>query len=259
MREYEAGIIRTERRTPSGYLIELGCEEIAQKAVPGQFIQVRIGRGSTPFLRRTFSICGTSPDEGVIRIMIDVVGLGTELLCTLRRGEMLNLIGPLGRGFDPALGGNGNFVLVAGGVGAAPLLFLTEALRKFDRGNVTFLMGGKTKAHLSLITGLIGEGVHVMEATDDGSHGYHGTVTSLLDEHFEKLAPSSLFVCGPHPMMKAASEIAQKAGIPCQVSLEERMACGIGACLGCSILMADGSMVRSCVEGPVFNACEVAW
>lgn len=259
MREYEAGIIRTERRTPTGYLIDLGCGEIAQTAAPGQFVQVRIGRGTDPFLRRTFSIFGTLPENGVIRLMIDVVGLGTELLCALRRGEMVNLVGPLGKGFNSDLGGNGTAVLAAGGIGAAPLLFLAETILRSGKRPAVFLMGGKTKNHLSIIEELIGEGVKVMEATDDGSRGYHGMVTALLEERIRELSPSALYVCGPSPMMKAAAEIAHSAGVPCQLSLEERMACGIGACLGCAVRMKDGSMARSCVEGPVFNADEVAW
>ncbi|MFA6471637.1 MAG: dihydroorotate dehydrogenase electron transfer subunit [Candidatus Latescibacterota bacterium] len=259
MHEYEAGIIRTERRTQTGCIIELECGEIALKAAPGQFVQIRIGKGTNPFLRRTFSICGTFPENGMIRLMIDAVGLGTEILCSLKRGDRVNLVGPLGKGFDPNLGGNGTAVLVAGGIGAAPLLFLAETILLSGKSPVTFLMGGKTKNHLSIIEGLVGEDVMVMEATDDGSRGYHGMVTTLLDEQIRKLSPRSLFVCGPNPMMKAAAEIARSAGVPCQVSLEERMACGIGACLGCAVRMNDGSMVRSCVDGPVFNADEVAW
>jgi dihydroorotate dehydrogenase electron transfer subunit len=259
MREYEAGILRIERRTHSAFLIDVACGEIAQKAVPGQFVQVRAGRGTDPFLRRTFSICGSLPQDGVISLMIDVVGLGTALLCALKRGEMLNLVGPLGKGFDPDLGGNGPAILAAGGVGAAPLLFLTESIRQSGKRSVVFLMGGKTATNLSIIEGLIGEGVTALEATDDGSRGYHGMVTALLEERIGKLSPGALYVCGPRSMMKAAAEIAKKGGVPCQVSLEERMACGIGACLGCTVQMVDGSMARSCKEGPVFNADEVLW
>ncbi|MDP2982384.1 MAG: dihydroorotate dehydrogenase electron transfer subunit [Candidatus Latescibacter sp.] len=259
MREYEAGILRTERRTPGGYIIEVACGEIAQNAVPGQFVQARAGRGTDPFLRRTFSICGSRPEYGIISLMIDVVGLGTALLCSLKRGEMLNLVGPLGNGFDQSLGGNGSVVLVAGGFGAAPLLFLAESIRQSGKRPAVFLMGGKTVTHLSLIEGLICESVSVLEATDDGSRGYHGLVSFLLEERMGELSPGALYACGPRPMMKAVAKIAKKSGVPCQVSLEERMACGIGVCLGCAVRMADGSMVRSCKEGPVFDADEVSW
>jgi dihydroorotate dehydrogenase electron transfer subunit len=258
MREYEAGILRTDHRSPDGYLIEVACGEIAEKAVPGQFVQARTGRGTDPFLRRTFSLCGSRPQEGIVSLLIDVVGMGTSLLCSLKRGEIVNLIGPLGKGFDTNLGGSECAILVAGGFGAAPLLFLADSMRRSDKRPVVFIMGGKTASRLSLIEGLT-EGIPVMEATDDGSRGYHGLVSFLLEERIEELSPGALYACGPHPMMKAVANIAKKSGVPCQVSLEERMACGIGACLGCAVRMADGSMVRSCKEGPVFNVDEVSW
>lgn len=259
MREYTANIIRTERRGPSAFLMELYCPELAGEALPGQFVQTRISEGTDPFLRRTFSICGADPLKGMIRILVDVVGPGTRLLCAVPCGGKLDVIGPLGTGFDLRFGNPGRCILVAGGVGVAPLLFLVERLCKEGPRPITFLMGARTVNHLAVLEDMSGTGIEIKCATDDGSAGYHGLVTGLLEEQLTALNPGVIYTCGPQPMMRTVSDIAARAGIPCQVSLEERMACGIGACLGCAVRLTDGSMVRSCKEGPVFDAGRLAW
>jgi dihydroorotate dehydrogenase electron transfer subunit len=259
MREYTADIIRTERRGPSTFLVELNSPEIAGEASPGQFVQVRISGGTDPFLRRTFSLCGADPGKGMIRLLVDVVGMGTRLLCDAPLGRTLDIIGPLGTGFDLRFGNLGRCVLVAGGVGVAPLFFLAERLGKEGSRPITFLMGARTDTHLAILEDMLCPEVTVTCATDDGSAGFHGLVTGLLEEQMAALNPGVIYTCGPHPMMRSVAGIAARAGIPCQVSLEERMACGIGACLGCAARLADGSMVRSCTEGPVFDAGRLAW
>ena len=259
MREYEAGIILTERRGPSYLRIDLECPEIARTAVPGQFVQVRVTEGSDPFLRRTFSLCGSDPGKGTVSLMIDVVGRGTVLLCGARRGHTLNLLGPLGAGFDLCAGAPGHWVLVAGGIGAAPLIFLAGRLAAEMGKRVTFLMGARTKPHHAMLDGMLPERVPVIPATDDGSLGYHGPIGDLLDTLLQSLAPDVIAACGPRPMMAAAARIAHERGVKCRVSLEERMACGIGACLGCAVRIADGRMARTCLDGPVFDAEELAW
>ena len=272
MREYEAGIILTERRGPSYLRIDIECPEIARTAVPGQFVQVRVTEGSDPFLRRTFSLCGSDPGKGTVSLMIDVVGRGTVLLCGARRGHTLNLLGPLGAGFDLSAGAPGHWMLVAGGIGAAPLIFLAGRLAEARGKRVTFLMGARTKPHHAMLDGMLPERVPVIPATDDGSLGYHGPIGDLLDTLLPSnypacartrgdptFAPDVIAACGPRPMMAAAARIAHERGIPCWVSLEERMACGIGACLGCAVRIADGRMARTCLDGPVFDAEELAW
>jgi len=256
MREYEAGILRIEHCGPRLYLIEMSCGEIAREAVPGQFIEVRTGSGTDPFLRRPFSVAGADRAEGSIVLYVDVVGPGTGLLCSMRRGECVNVMGPLGSGFDTNLGGGGPCVLVGGGTGAAPLFFLAKRLTETARRKVTFMAGAKNADSLNAVESMCG-GVTVMTATDDGSAGYHGFVSELLDENIDVVEPSAIYACGPAEMMRAVSRIAARRNIPCQVSLEERMACGLGVCLGCAVRLKDGRMVRSCVDGPVFDACEV--
>ena len=259
MQEYEAGIIRTEFRGDNKYLISLSCKDIASKTAPGQFVQVRVGIGTDPFLRRTFSVCSADAERGIIQLLIDIVGRGTELLCCMKRGGTVNIIGPLGTGFDIHLGGDGQCILAAGGTGAAPLLFLAETLCRSVKRPVTLMMGGHTDSAIKVIDGLISDGITVINATDDGSSGFHGMVSALLEETLKSINPEVIYTCGPYSMMKEVARIVEYASLPCQVSLEERMACGIGVCLGCTVRLRDGRMVRSCVEGPVFNAFEVKW
>lgn len=257
MLEYEADIIRTERLGDSVHHITVNAGPIAADVRPGQFVQVRIGNGTDPFLRRTFSVSGADPETGALELLVDAVGRGTEALCSMGDGMRLNLIGPLGNAFDTALGGDKPCVLVAGGIGAAPLLFLARAMEQSGR-RFEFLMGARTASAMSFLD-TVAAGISVVKATDDGSLGFTGTAAGLLAELLTSTSPSAIFCCGPHPMMKAVASIAATAAIPCRISTEERMACGIGACLGCAVKMKNGDMLRSCVDGPVFDAGEVAW
>jgi len=257
MQEYEAGISRIEHCGPGLYLVEMSCGEIAREAVPGQFVQVRTGAGTDPFLRRPFSVAGADPAGGSIILYVEVVGPGTGLLCSKRRGEHVSVVGPLGSGFDVNLGGNGPCVLVGGGTGIAPLFFLGDTLAGTARREVTFMAGARNADFLNALESMCGGGITVMTATDDGSAGRHGFVSDLLEENIDAVRPSAVYACGPVEMMRAVSRIAAARGVPCQVSLEERMACGLGVCLGCAVRLKNGRMVRSCVDGPVFDACEV--
>ncbi|MCE5251529.1 dihydroorotate dehydrogenase electron transfer subunit [bacterium] len=259
MREYEAGIIRTERRGSAVFIMHLSCGEIARTVTPGQFVQVRVCDGTDPFLRRTFSVYGSDPERGQIKLMVEIVGRGTELLSSVNRGECLNIIGPLGKGFHLDHAGSGSCILVAGGVGAAPLFFLSDSMADRQKNQAVFMIGARTAEIHRAFEGLFNEHVTVVKATDDGSLGYHGFVTGLLEEQVGSINPEVIYTCGPHPMMKAVAAVAHKAGIRCFISLEQRMACGIGACYGCAVPLTDGRMVRSCVEGPVFDADEVKW
>jgi len=259
MREYEADILQIEPRGPSAFLIDLVIPDPVFFAIPGQFVQVRISDGADPFLRRPFSLCGAEPKTGFIRLMIDAIGRGTCLLRGLPCGGKLNLIGPLGAGFDPELGGRTPCILVAGGLGAAPLVFLANWYGRRSGREVVFMIGARNEERLAVADNLIERGAAVMLATEDGSREYHGPVTGLLEKKLAEFSPGAIFTCGPRPMLRAVAEIARRAGIPCQVSLEERMACGIGACLGCAVQLADGSMARVCANGPVFDAEEIAW
>jgi len=258
MLEYEADIIRTERLGGSIHHLTVSAEPIAADVKPGQFVQVRVGNGSDPFLRRTFSVCNADPRAGTVELLVDVIGRGTGMLCRLDGGSPINMIGPLGTPFDLSLGGNVPCMLVAGGIGAAPLVFVARTLLHTGARRFEFIMGSRTISAQSFLDFFTAD-IPIWKATDDGSLGFAGTAADLLEDRLRTETPAAIFCCGPHPMMRAVARIAAANDVPCQVSLEERMACGIGACLGCAVRMANGEMRRSCVDGPVFAADEVAW
>lgn len=237
--------------------MELDCPAIAVEASPGRFVQVRIGTGTDPFLRRTFSIAGADPDAGMLRLLVDVVGRGTGLLCTMQAGGTVSLIGPLGVGFEYD-DIDGTALLIGGGSGAAPLAFLAHRLMKEGRP-VRGLFGGASAEYGPAVEGFLPPELDWELATDDGSAGFHGPVTGLLERALAAVCPGAVYACGPKPMMAAVAALTAGTGVPCRVSLEENMACGMGVCLGCAVALRDGRMVRSCVDGPVFDAAEVAW
>jgi len=259
MSEYqENSIVRSvERLAESFYRLTLSAPRIAAAAQPGQFVMAACGPSLDPLLRRPFSIhrC-IGPDR--IQLLFRVVGRGTGLLAATRPGQPLSLIGPLGRGFrtTPA----GPVGLVGGGIGIAPLLFLADRLAVAcpDSQPCTVLLGSRTGEELRQLATEFGHlGCQVETATDDGSLGYHGLVTDLLASHRAHL--QRVYACGPHPMMATVAGLCRTARIPCEVSLEAHMACGLGACLGCTVHGADNRYKHVCSHGPVFAAEEVAW
>ena len=239
------------------FLLEIQAPRIAITAHPGQFVMVACGQGFDPLLRRPFSIHRVTPD-GTVHLLLKVVGQGARWLSQLSPGDLLDVIGPLGRGFlSPH---ERPIALVGGGIGIAPLLFLAERLA--DPASQfpppLALLGAKTRIEiLHLTAAFVQAGCEVITATDDGSHGHHGMITDLLPFHLGNVR--QMFSCGPHAMMATVAQFCDEQNIPCQVSLEAHMACGLGACLGCTIQAADGGYRHVCSHGPVFQAKEVAW
>ena len=249
------------------FRMRLRCPGIASRAKPGQFVMVRAWetrapKDGSPFLRRPLGIHAVS-GKGEIALLYQVLGPATELFSRKRKGDILEIIGPLGNGFDFSAVTRVP-VIVCGGMGAAPLGFLAQRLcakTGAGKSRPLVLVGAKTRAHL------IGEqefrkaGCEVLIATDDGTKGYYGYVTELLRKLLAErkdLLKSVFFACGPRPMLKELSGLAQEYALPAQVSLEEHMACGIGACLGCAIDTVSGYQ-RVCHEGPVFRSSEIIW
>jgi len=233
--------------------LTLHCPDIARQAAPGQFLMIRC-EGFT--LRRPLSICDAQGD--LLRVVFEVRGAGTAWLAGVEEGDPLDILGPQGKGFD--LGDVFRpVVFVGGGIGVFPLL---HACRPFG-ANATVLLGFRTASMIALTDDFRATGVDLRLATDDGSEGHGGLVTDLLAARLDEGPCAAVFACGPHPMLKATAAEAMRRGIPCQVSLEQRMACGMGACLGCAykILRADGSETYAhvCVDGPVFDAKDVIW
>ena len=222
------------------------------KVQPGQFVQVDVPGSKHTFLRRPISI--NYADQRELWLLIRRAGTGTNVLCDLPQGAKLNIVLPLGRGFtlDTA---PGSVLLVGGGVGVAPLLMLGKRL--VARGTeVKYLLGARTSADI-LQLDLFKQTAETHVATDDGSLGHHGLVSThplLTQGNFAHIA-----CCGPLPMMKAVASSARSRGIDCEVSLENRMACGLGACLCCVEDTADQGNVCVCKEGPVFNINRLKW
>ena len=241
------------------FLLRLQSPELAASATPGQFLMVRVNDSIDPALRRPFSICGVE-DESIIKILYKVVGKGTQSLSNKKAGDSLSILGPLGKGFDLPDQIKKTF-FVAGGMGIAPLLFLSQ---KTELTNITFLTGFRTSGEI-IEPSLAGYKIDNLIATDDGSMGYNGRVTDLLVENLEqnKMKDIGICTCGPLPMLKAVSKIYLKYDIPCQVSMETFMACGIGVCQGCVVrsdtARTDKSYLHVCKEGPVFDINEIDW
>lgn len=249
----------TERHT----LLWLRAPEVALGAGPGKFVHVKVREGPTPLLRRPFSIAMAEGEE--IALLIERRGLGSSLLFNVKGGQKVNLLGPLGRGFSVEVNGSSR-LLVGGGVGVAPLLFLARRLAEKGK-RFKFIVGARTKTLLPLPEELCG-GLPVEVATEDGSLGFRGTVIDALKEALSKGTDSIVpfvFVqaCGPLGMLKTLDKLRQRKGFEGEASVEARMGCGIGACLGCAVpvkVRGEGGLVkyvRACTEGPVFPLGEV--
>lgn len=246
------------------FLMRLSAPEIANTARPGQFVMIHtsVEPGANPLLRRPFSIHRMT-QEGDIYILYRLVGEGTGRMSGMKSGEKLKVLGPLGNGFDLGVAKETAY-LVAGGVGLAPIWALAGKLK--DRVSFKVFYGVETANEVvdfsSRSSGPVNQ-ENLMITSEDGSVGTRGLVTGLLAKALES-RPASVFACGPRPMMAAVASLAGEAGVKAQVSLEERMACGLGVCLSCSAETADSTKAkpkyaRVCREGPVFNAEDVKW
>lgn len=247
----------TESRhlSPVYGLLTLQSEKPLPEIHAGQFAQVRADGSKTTFLRRPISICSADPETRTIRLLIRRAGDGTAALLDTPVGHLINIMLPLGRPFDiPATDSTTDRpLLIGGGVGVAPLLFLGREMRQAGL-NPEFLIGARSASDLLLLDEFKALG-DVNITTDDGSLGHRGVVTT----HPRLQRPvSHIFCCGPAPMMKAVAAAAAKLGASCQVSLENMMACGIGACLCCVEKTVRGN-VCVCTEGPVFNINQLTW
>jgi dihydroorotate dehydrogenase electron transfer subunit len=254
----KAKVVKNIEVARNYYNILLSCGQIAKGSQPGQFVNIRLTDTPEPLLRRPFSIHQVNGSK--IEILYEVVGKGTELLSQKKQGEYLDIIGPLGNGFSL----DEQTLLVAGGMGVAPLIFLAEKLAKIQNPKSKIqnivLIGARTKKQILCEKEFKKLSCDVKISTDDGSQGYKGKVTDLLKKILSTLnpQPSTICACGPQPMLKEVANISKKYNISAQVSLEEHMVCGIGACLGCVVNTREGYK-RVCKEGPVFNADEIIW
>jgi len=260
-------ILSRKEVAPNICLMKLKAPEIAQDALSGQFIHIKCSKDNYPLLRRPLSIHRIDKEKGEIFILFQVMGEGTKLLADRTIGDDLDIMGPIGNGFN-IYPESRKIMIVGGGIGVAPLLALCE--ESIRQGKEVRVLIGALKKEL-----VIGEenfrnlGAKVDVATDDGSYKHKDLVTDLLEGSIrERWLADQIFACGPKPMLKKIVEISLDAHIDYQVSLEERMACGIGACLGCvcKIKTKDKKEYkvkyeykRICIDGPVFGGSEVVW
>jgi len=245
-------VVRHNQVSRDMWELEFIAPAIAPEALPGQFVHIRSTLGSNPLLRRPLSLYDVDKKLGSITLLYKVVGTGTNLLTRIKTKEYVDVMGPLGKGFSlPAKGKR--VVLVGGGVGIAPLVYLARVLAA-QCYQVKGLHGVESRRQLVALDKMRQIGVDYMPSTMDGSAGFKGLVTELLQKKINPAEIDYIYTCGPEAMMKAIADYAQERGIAGELSLEEYMACGVGACLGCARKLKpdDENYVKICKDGPVF-------
>lgn len=236
------------------YSFTISCPEVAAAAQPGQFVHIRV-KGFT--LRRPISICGIDKEAGTLRIVFEIRGEGTSAIAGLNKGDLIDMLAPLGHGFTVSDSFK-RVILIGGGIGTPPML----PLAKHYGDKATAISGFRSASAVILQEDFRRTGAQTILCTDDGTLGIHGFVTQPFSELVKSGTIDAVYACGPMPMLKGIAEICKENGIFCEISLEERMACGIGACLGCAcrtVRNDEEYFAHVCKDGPVFNAEEVLW
>lgn len=243
-------LVQKNKLTDTIYDFRLKNAGLAEISRPGQFAHLLVP-GKT--LRRPISICDVQDD--IIRLVFEIRGQGTEILAATEVGQTINMICPLGNGFE--IPEDKKIIFIGGGIGVPPMLYSARTAGK----NAIVINGFRDKSAVILTEDFKKIGCRLIETTDNGSYGYHGFVTSPLEEVIDEC--DMICACGPAPMLRNIAKAAAEHGKECFVSLEQRMACGVGACLGCAVKInkEDGSFTYKhvCKDGPVFRAEEVAW
>jgi len=245
-------IIENKELTDAVYSITVKNRNLALSSGPGQFLHIKCGEAR--LLRRPISICNVRKDT--VNFVFEVKGEGTKWLSRRTNGQSLNILGPLGNGYNLP---DGKLIVVGGGVGTPPMLFAAGSAKQ----KATAILGFRSADRIILVDEFKSVCSKVYVTTDDGSEGIHGAVTKPLEELLKSGQYQTVISCGQHLMQKAVADLCELYGVPCQVSLEERMGCGIGACLVCACAVKNNDdsikMNRVCLDGPVFNANEVVW
>lgn len=238
--------------------ITIASNEIAKEAKPGQFLEIRVVDNIEPLLRRPISIYNADENKGEVEFIFQLKGKGTNLLAERNEGDLLDIMGPLGHGtfnFE----GYKNIAIIGGGIGIFPLHELSKRAKNAGINSKIYI-GFRNKDLVILEDEFKKVCEELILATDDGSYARSGFAINFLKEDIKKNKPDCIYACGPLPMLKAVQALAKEENIPCQISLEERMACGIGVCLGCAVKYVGKDNVNYkhvCKNGPVFNATDV--
>lgn len=270
MKNYKTKILSNQEISPDYYRMKILAPGFGEHAKPGHFVMFRVQRSLPPLLRRPFGVfrtgllpadCAGMPEKEYVEILYKVVGGGTAIMRDLHEGDAIEVLGPLGRGFE--IGDSRKpKILVGGGIGLVPLYMLAGELVKHSQ--VRLLMGGRTRDDILCVTEFERLGVETYVSTDDGSLGEEGFVTEVLKRKLVKYPDAEVFACGPMPMISAVNDICAARNVPLQVSLEALMACGVGACLGCVVKGAGHTddnprYLCTCKAGPCFRAEELDW
>ena len=251
MRQAKAAVTSNDEVMPGAHLIWLDCPQIASPARPGQFAMVRCGEDFEYPLRRPLSI--HQRDGNKLALLFNIVGKGTQWLSECQAGDELDLLGPLGNGFSIQSTAK-NILLVAGGIGIAPLVFLAQqALSKGQ--SVTLLLGASTARQL-YPERLLSPKVNLITATEDGTASKKGMITDYLPDFIG--SADQIFACGPMPMYQTMARMPELSNKPVQISLEVRMGCGLGICYGCTIKTKSG-LRQVCQDGPIFDLDDILW
>jgi dihydroorotate dehydrogenase electron transfer subunit len=266
--DVEAEVISNTRLSHGYSVLALAAPEIATTAEPGQFVMIKASPGVDPLLRRPFSIFEILRDrDGTatgISLLNKKIGVGTSLLYEAAPGSRMGCLGPLGRPFEP-VAPPAEAWMVAGGVGLAPFVTMAEAL-KVTNTKARLFYGARTASELTHVELFERLQVEAVLATEDGSRGTRGFVTTPLEAALTTTSESTevrVYACGPTPMMRAVAKLAASYGRRCDVSLEQVMGCGLGGCYSCVVLTRTPTgpphFVRSCIDGPVFDATQILW
>lgn len=252
-----AELIKKEKLLDGLYKFSVEAQEIVDLAKPGNFIEIRINENLDPFLRRPISIYNLDKENGILEFIFQVKGKGTELLANKKEGDKIDIIGPLGNGtfkFEEYK----NIAVIGGGIGIFPLYELSKQAKKAGKEVYTYL-GFRNKDLVTLEKEFEDVSTALTITTDDGSYKNSGFAINYLENDLEKNNIDCIYACGPLPMLKAVKKLAEEKEILCQISLEEKMGCGMGVCLGCAVRTATSTddnpqYLHVCKAGPVFNS-----
>ena len=253
----KAKLIIKEQLKPDIFKFGVESKEIAETAKPGQFLEIRVTDNITPLLRRPISIYNINKQEGIVEFIFQVKGNGTELLSKRKIGEEIDIVGPLGYGtfkYEEYQ----DIAVIGGGIGVFPLYELSKSAKQNGK-NVNVYLGFRNKDFVVLEEEFKNVSNKLCITTDDGTYANKGFAIDFLKEDIKNGKLDCIYACGPLPMLKAVRSLSIEENIPCQISLEERMACGLGVCLGCAVKVVKDGKERYghvCKEGPVFDAQE---
>ncbi|MDO5089210.1 MAG: dihydroorotate dehydrogenase electron transfer subunit [Leptotrichiaceae bacterium] len=239
----------------NNYLMKIFSENVIKQVTnpkAGQFYMLKL-KNQIRILRRPVSLHSVNSEKGEVEFLYKVTGKGTEEISMLQKGNILNIQGPLGKGFDICEKSE-NIIIIGGGIGLAPLKQLIKELLKYkENKNIIFIAGGRNKEAINVLNGFPSDRrLYTVICTDDGSSGEKLNIAEMLEKVLKNgKNPDMIYSCGPDRALKIINDIANRKNIPSQISMEERMACGVGACVGCSVETVLG-MKRVCHEGPVF-------